>query len=100
MEKNCNLKQHFFAFDFTPPNKILLKWKRIVEKIRNSFRSAYLKSKKFSPKVFKTLFPIFIYIVRRWNTMPNNKRFPADTSLDYPTFLNDKKIDETLYSYL
>ena len=32
--------------------------------------------------------------------MPNNKRFPADTSLDYPTFLNDKKIDETLYSYL
>ena len=32
--------------------------------------------------------------------MSNNKQFPADTSLDYPTFLNDKKIDETLYSYL
>ena len=28
------------------------------------------------------------------------KRFPADTSLDYATFLNDKKIDGELYALL
>lgn len=29
-----------------------------------------------------------------------SKRFPADTGLDYLTFLNDKNIDGELYAYL
>lgn len=32
--------------------------------------------------------------------MNNEKHFPADTSLDYETFLNDSKIDGELYAYL
>lgn len=32
--------------------------------------------------------------------MPIEKRFPANTTLNVDTFLNDKKIDGELYSYL
>ena len=32
--------------------------------------------------------------------MTINKRFPANTSLDITTFLNNKKIDGELYAYL
>ena len=34
--------------------------------------------------------------------MPNiiKKRFPADTSLEYTTFLNDKKVNAELYALL
>lgn len=28
------------------------------------------------------------------------KRFPADTTLEYSTFLNNKKIDAELYAFL
>lgn len=31
---------------------------------------------------------------------PEQKRFPADTSLKYQTFLNDKKVNGELYAYL
>lgn len=32
--------------------------------------------------------------------MAINKRFPANTTLDYSTFLNNKKVDGELYAYL
>jgi hypothetical protein len=35
-----------------------------------------------------------------WKLIEERKRFPADTTLDNLTFLNDKKINGELYAYL
>lgn len=46
------------------------------------------------------ILPHFSYINGGDNNMNNKKHFPADTSLDYETFLNDSKVDGELYAYL
>jgi hypothetical protein len=41
-----------------------------------------------------------VYVKEVWKLIEERKRFPADTTLNTLTFLNDKKINGELYAYL
>ena len=46
------------------------------------------------------LFKFEVYVKEVWKLIEERKRFPADTTLNTLTFLNDKKINGELYAYL